>query len=130
MFYSVILFIINFFYLLVLPVDSSFDSYSRLLSLASSDIINKYLKPKKTLKFHDYQPSPEALGPCAPAKPAPELIDGEEEYEAEAILEDKRRNNRREYLVLWKGYPREDATWESESNLTNCKDLLQEYKHG
>ena len=79
-------------------------------------------------RFRHYQPSPEALGQRAPAKPEPEIIDGEEEYEAEEILEDKQRNNRREYLILWKGYPREDATWEPESNLTNCKDLLREYK--
>lgn len=81
-------------------------------------------------RFRHYQPSPEALGQRAPAKPAPDIIDGEEEYEAEEILEDKIRNNRREYLILWKGYSREDATWEPESNLTNCKDLLRQYKRG
>ena len=90
-----------------------------------------------TLKIHDvfhvdrfrhYHPSPAALGPRAPARPPPEIIDGEEEYEAELILDDKIRNNRREYLIKWKDWPREDASWEPESNLEHCQDLLRQYK--
>ena len=30
----------------------------------------------------------------------------------------------REFLVLWQGYPLEDATWEPEANFTN-KEVLE-----
>ncbi|KAL8762163.1 MAG: hypothetical protein Q9184_001789 [Pyrenodesmia sp. 2 TL-2023] len=31
-------------------------------------------------------------------------------------------------MVQWKGYPKEEATWESEANLTNSQELLREYQ--
>ena len=42
------------------------------------------------------------------------------------------RRNQVEYLVSWKGYDLADATWEPARNLTNCAELLREYKqrHG
>lgn len=33
-----------------------------------------------------------------------------------------------EYLVKWKGYPVTQSTWEPESNLTHCGDMLEDYK--
>jgi len=50
-------------------------------------------------------------------RPPPDIIDDEEEYEVETVLDHKggKRKNRRQYLVKWKGYP--DTTWESRSNL-------------
>ena len=79
-------------------------------------------------RFRPYRPSPETLGPRTPARPPPEIIDGTEEYEVEAILDHHKHRNRQEYLVLWKGYPREDATWEPASQLHNSSALLKEYK--
>ena len=42
-------------------------------------------------------------------QPPPELIDGEEEYEVEEIINDRftkrGRQSTRQYLVKWKGYP-------------------------
>jgi hypothetical protein len=46
----------------------------------------------------------------------------EEEYEVERIIQKKGRR----YLVKWLGYPQ--PTWEDEGNLTNCFDLLNEFK--
>jgi len=72
--------------------------------------------------------------------PAPLLIDGELEYEVEDILQvrDLKSNRKtkkdgsmtkgkvsKEYLVKWKGYGYEHCTWEPESNLTHCHELLQ-----
>ena len=59
-------------------------------------------------------------------QPPPDIIDGFEEYEVESILKKKinRKTHEVEYLVLWKGHP-DDVSWERESNLTNCKDLIK-----
>lgn len=83
-------------------------------------------------RFRHYHPSPERLGPRALPRPPPDIIAGEEEFEAETILDYKKQRRQHKFLVLWKGYPREDATWEPQNNLTHCAKLLQEYKkeHG
>jgi hypothetical protein len=46
-------------------------------------------------------------------RPAPELIDGEEEYSIEKILDSRRfgRRWRLQYLVKWEGYPDSDNMW-------------------
>ena len=59
--------------------------------------------------------------------PPPILVDGEEEYEVEAILRHKGRGARRLYQVLWKGYPVTEASWEPESHLRNASSLLEDY---
>ena len=79
-------------------------------------------------RFRHYRQSPETLGQRAPPRPAPDIIDEQEEYEAEAILDYRKFRRQHQFLVLWKGYPREDATWEPQSNLTNCSTVLQEFK--
>ena len=50
-------------------------------------------------------------------RPPPDVIDDEEEYEVETLLDHRggKRKTRRQYLVKWRGYP--DTTWESRSNL-------------
>ena len=50
-------------------------------------------------------------------------------YEIESII-GKRYNHRRiEYLILWRGFPEEEATWESESHLrTFIADMIEEYE--
>ena len=49
--------------------------------------------------------------------PSPIVVDGEEEYEVEAILKHKGKGARRLYLVMWKGYPIIEASWELESHI-------------
>ena len=48
-------------------------------------------------------------------------------YEVEAILDHRDVKGGREYLIKWRGYPAEDATWEPVSNLDNCAKLLRAY---
>jgi hypothetical protein len=60
--------------------------------------------------------------------PPPEIIDGEEEYEAEGILEYRRYRRQHQFLILWKGYPRSSATWEPLGNLSHCLELVNEFK--
>ena len=58
----------------------------------------------------------------------------EDEYEVEQILDHQdegsgsgcRRKERR-YLVLWKGHPVEDATWEPQANLKQSSALVKRY---
>ena len=63
--------------------------------------------------------------------PVPQAVDGEFEYEVEAILghRDRKRGRKiiREYLLKWQGYGPEFNTYEPETNLKNCPDLLQAY---
>ena len=46
-------------------------------------------------------------------KPPPDLINGEEEYEVEEILQSRRygRGRKIQYLIKWKGYPDSDNQW-------------------
>lgn len=66
-----------------------------------------------------------------PIPPPPDLIDGEEEYEVEAILghEDRRVGNqyKRYYLVRWAGYSQEHDSWEPVSLLRNSAELVSDY---
>ena len=59
--------------------------------------------------------------------PPPILVEGEEEYEVEAILRHKGKGTRRRYLVMWKGYPLTEASWEPESHLQNAPQILEDY---
>ncbi|VDO95807.1 unnamed protein product [Heligmosomoides polygyrus] len=47
---------------------------------------------------------------------------GDETYVVEKILNTRRRNGRREYLIKWEGWPVEDSTWEEERHCTEAID--------
>ena len=59
--------------------------------------------------------------------PSPIVVDGEEEFEVEAILWHKGTGAWRLYQVLWKGYPITEASWEPESHLCNAPQILEDY---
>ena len=60
--------------------------------------------------------------------PPPEMIEGEEEYEVEAILKHCKRGKGYQYLVKWKGYPTEENQWEPATHLENAGTILEKYK--
>ena len=61
-------------------------------------------------------------------EPPPLVLVGDTvEYEVEGILRHQGKGARRRYLVLWKGYPLHEATWEPESHLANAPNILEEY---
>src|SRR5712672_1903346 len=61
-------------------------------------------------------------------RPPPDLIDGEEEYEVEAVLNHRMFGRRRQvqYLIKWKGYPHSDNTWEPSENV-HADELVSAY---
>jgi Chromo (CHRromatin Organisation MOdifier) domain len=63
-------------------------------------------------------------------RPTAEVIDGDnQEWEVERILGERElRNKDVQYLVLWKGYPVEDATWEPADFLHNSQNIITTYK--
>ena len=67
-------------------------------------------------------------GEIANLRPPPELINEEEEYEVEKVLRHRKKGRLLEFLIKWKGYPEEEASWEPERNLTNAADILDQYK--
>ena len=58
-------------------------------------------------------------------RPPPDLIEGEPEFQVEAILSHRRRGRGHWYLVKWKGYSTGENTWEPERNLSNSQQLLK-----
>lgn len=66
-------------------------------------------------------------GPNFPQPPA-DVVDGQEEFEVEAIIAHKRYRGKMKYLVKWKGYPTADNTWTPEMDLKNARKILTPYK--
>jgi hypothetical protein len=51
-----------------------------------------------------------------------------DEYLVEELLDRRGSGKKREYLVKWRGYPRSEATWEPEIELSRrCSDLISEF---
>jgi hypothetical protein len=62
------------------------------------------------------------------SQPSPDLIDGEEEYEVERVVNHRRHGKARrlQYLIKWKGYPESDNTWEPLDQV-HAPELIREY---
>ena len=56
------------------------------------------------------------------------IIEGEEEFEVEKILNKQVVQGKEKFLVWWKGYTAEGDTWESRENLENAKELVEEFE--
>jgi hypothetical protein len=52
-----------------------------------------------------------------PPPPNPELVEGEERWEVEEILDSCLTQNRFQYLVSWKGFRYEHNSWEDEKDV-------------
>jgi hypothetical protein len=61
------------------------------------------------------------------AQPPPELVDGEEEYEVEDIINERTSRRKKQYLVKWAGYPTLENSWVNEKDL-HSPELLEEYR--
>jgi hypothetical protein len=61
-------------------------------------------------------------------EPPPDLVEGEEVYEVETILNHRKRGRGYQYYVKWQGYPISDASWEPEQSFSDDGDILTQYK--
>jgi len=61
-------------------------------------------------------------------QPAPIIIEGEEEWKVERILNKQWVREKDKYLVRWKGFTAESDTWEGRENLENMKETIKEYE--
>ena len=61
-------------------------------------------------------------------EPPPDLVDGEEEYEVEAILDSRKygRGHKQQYLVKWKGYSNAKNQWVDAKDI-HAEQLLDQF---
>ena len=93
------------------------------------------LELPETMKVHDVyhvsllEPYREAeIIPGRRAPPPPPIeVDGEQEYEVEGIGKSRKNKGHVEYLVLWKGYGAEEATWMPLEELSGAMDTVKEF---
>ena len=63
-------------------------------------------------------------GQVSPPQP-PDIVDGEEEWEVERVLDSRHFYNRLQYLVKWKGY--DAPTWQPPADLENAQEAVREF---
>ena len=75
------------------------------------------------MPYHQNQTYGEAY-----TQPPPDLIEGEEEYEVEEIVSDRRhgRSRSHQYLIKWKGYPPSENSWVNAKDM-HAPELVKEF---
>ena len=76
---------------------------------------------KLTSALEDPSPGQHALPP-----PPPVLLDGEEHFEVEQVLDSRMRRGRLQFLIKWKGYGYMENSWENEGDV-KAPDLIAEF---
>ena len=71
----------------------------------------------------DYQPPPPTV-----------MLESKDEFEVESILmyrtvktHSNSKNTKIEFLVKWRGFDAQHATWEPQQNCVNCPEVVQQY---
>ena len=104
----------------------------KVKGIVSSNAIE--LELPKTIKIHPvvnvsrvrlYKPQVEGQKKTPPKLV---IIEGEEEFEVEKILNKRMVRRKEKFLVWWKGYMAEEDTWENRENLENAKELVDEFE--
>jgi len=104
----------------------------RVKEIISSNTIK--LELPKSIKIHPvvnisrvrlYKPQVEGQKKIPPKLV---IIEGEEEFEVEKILNKRTVRGKEKFLVRWKRYTVEEDTWENRENLENTKELVEEFE--
>jgi len=104
----------------------------KIKGIISSNAVE--LELPKTIKIHPvvnvsrvrlYKPQVEGQKKTSPK---PVIIEGEEEFEVEKILNKQVVRGKEKFLVRWKEYTVEEDTWEERENLGNAKELVEEFE--
>ena len=61
-------------------------------------------------------------------QPAPVIIEGEEEWKVEKILNKRQVREKDKYLVCWERFTAESDTWKGRENLKNVKEVIKEFE--
>ena len=75
------------------------------------------------LRPYHHRPG-EAIANIAEPELAP---DGSEVWEVEKILAERKHKGEKQYLLHWKGYDEDNATWEWATNFEEMNDLIEEW---
>jgi len=64
------------------------------------------------------------------SRPAPDLIDNEEEYKVEKVLDSRQfgRRRKKQYLIKWKGYPDSDNEWVDHKDI-HAPEAIREFEN-
>ncbi len=64
------------------------------------------------------------------SRPAPDLVDNEEEYEVKKILDSQQfgRGCKKQYLIKWKGYPDSNNEWVDHKDIY-APEVIREFKN-
>lgn len=68
--------------------------------------------------------------PHSRPEPVSNEDNGAPSYDVERILDKRSSRRRTQYLVLWKGYPLEEATWEPLAHLAGSSAAIADYESG
>ena len=68
------------------------------------------------------------LGRRAKPPPPPELVDGEEHYVVEKVLDSRLMRGRLHFLVKWEGYSYEENTWVAEEDMAAPAKVQEFYQ--
>ena len=78
----------------------------------------------KLKRFNESDPK---FGLRKGSPPEPDIEDEEDEYQIDAIVNERIRRGKKEYLMKWKGYSSIDNSWISEDDLIKADEVLADW---
>ena len=98
------------------------------LELPASLKIHPVINVSQLKEYRDgAQAFPDRPVPLTRPEPVASEDNGAPEWEVDRVLDHRKNRKRTQYLVLWKGYPLSEATWEPIENLDGALDLVVQY---